>query len=150
MSRKSTSHGFHERLEHDEHLEGPSDRAFGLTVGGILIALGSIKALFFSGWNFLALALVAIGALLSFAALIAPALLAPANRAWMALGLLLFRIVNPLVMFLIYATTVVPIGVAMRLFGKDPLRLRRDPSAASYWIPRQPPGPPPQSMRNQF
>ena len=38
----------------------------------------------------------------------------------------------------------------MRLFGKDFLRLRLDRGAKSYWIVRTPPGPPPQSMRNQF
>jgi hypothetical protein len=38
----------------------------------------------------------------------------------------------------------------MRLVGKDPLRLKRDGGAGSYWIPREPPGPPPDSMSNQF
>jgi hypothetical protein len=38
----------------------------------------------------------------------------------------------------------------MRAFGKDFLRLRLDRTAKSYWIDRTPPGPPPQSMRNQF
>jgi hypothetical protein len=38
----------------------------------------------------------------------------------------------------------------MRMLGKDPLRLRRDPDAASYWIHRTPPGPTPESMKNQF
>jgi hypothetical protein len=38
----------------------------------------------------------------------------------------------------------------MRLCGKDSLRLRREPDAASYWIEREPPGPPPETMRNQF
>jgi hypothetical protein len=38
----------------------------------------------------------------------------------------------------------------MRAFGKDFLRLRLDGDAKSYWIDRTPPGPPPQSMRNQF
>ncbi len=38
----------------------------------------------------------------------------------------------------------------MRAVGKDFLRLRLDRGAKSYWIERTPPGPPPQSMRNQF
>jgi len=37
-----------------------------------------------------------------------------------------------------------------RLLKKDPLRLRADPGAPTYWIVRQPPGPPPESMPNQF
>jgi hypothetical protein len=38
----------------------------------------------------------------------------------------------------------------MRLFGKDPLRLRFDPAAGSYWIKRDPPGPTADSLNNQF
>jgi hypothetical protein len=38
----------------------------------------------------------------------------------------------------------------MRLFGKDPLRLKRDPAAATYWIERTPPGPKPESLGDQF
>lgn len=141
---------FHERLDLEEKIEGPTDRAFGLTVGGILAGLGLLKGLAFSGWTLLAIALVAVGGALVAAALLAAPLLAPLNRAWLRLGLLLFKIVNPIVMFLIYATTVVPIGLAMRLSGKDLLRLRREPGTASYWIERRPPGPPPASLRNQF
>ncbi|MCS6878207.1 MAG: SxtJ family membrane protein [Geminicoccaceae bacterium] len=150
MTGRRDPRGFHERLEREERIEGPSDRAFGLTVGGILAALGGAKGLLWSGWTPLALGFLAIGLALVLLALVAPRLLAPANRAWTALGLVLFRIVNPIVMFLIYATTVVPTGLLMRLFKKDPLRLRRDPAAASYWIPRDPPGPKPETMRNQF
>ena len=43
-----------------------------------------------------------------------------------------------------------PIGLVMRAFGKDFLRLKLDRDAKSYWIDRSPPGPPPQSMKNQF
>lgn len=141
---------FHEPIEAHERIEGPSDRSFGLTVGGILAALGLLKALLFTGWTPLAWALLLVGGALVAVALLRAPLLAPLNRAWLRLGLLLFKIVNPIVMFLIYATTVVPIGLWMRLLGKDLLRLRRDPTAASYWIPREPPGPTPESMRNQF
>lgn len=144
------SGSFHERIEAHERIEGPSDRSFGLTVGGILVALGLLKALWFSGWTVLAWALLLLGGGLVATALVRPPLLAPLNRAWLRLGLLLFKIVNPLVMFVIYATTVVPIGLWLRLRGKDLLRLRRDPAAASYWIPREPPGPAPETMRNQF
>lgn len=141
---------FHERIESHERIEGPTDRSFGLTVGGILLGIALVKAFFFTGWTLLAQALALIGASLVVLALLRPPLLAPLNRAWLRLGLFLFKVVNPIVMFLIYATTVVPIGLFLRLRGKDLLRLRRDPTAASYWIPREPPGPTPESMRNQF
>ena len=43
-----------------------------------------------------------------------------------------------------------PIGLWMRLVGKRPLNLQFDADAASYWIERKPPGPPPASFQNQF
>ena len=79
-----------------------------------------------------------------------PRALAPANRAWHRLGLLLHRVMTPVVMSVIFFATVTPMAVFMRLFGKDPLRLKREPEASSYWIPREPPGPEPDSMKNQF
>jgi hypothetical protein len=141
---------FHERIESHERIEGPTDRSFGLTVGGVLLGIALVKAFVFTGWTVLAQGLALIGASLVVVALLRPSLLAPLNRAWLRLGLFLFKVVNPIVMFLIYATTVVPIGLFLRLRGKDLLRLRRDPAATSYWIPREPPGPTPESMRNQF
>jgi len=44
---------------------------------------------------------------------------------------------------------VTPTGALMRLLGKDTLRLRRD-EGGSYWIQRDPPGPKPDSLNNQF
>ena len=84
------------------------------------------------------------------AACFRPGLLGPLNRAWFRLGLLLSRIVSPVVLAVLFYAVVTPTGLVMRLLGKDPLRLRFDRSAASYWIRRTPPGPAPASMRNQF
>jgi hypothetical protein len=56
----------------------------------------------------------------------------------------------PIVMRLLFFGVVTPIGVAMRLAGRDPLRRRCDPTASSYWIVRRPPGPSAASMRRQF
>ena len=80
----------------------------------------------------------------------APHWLGPLNRIWFRLGLLLHHVVNPVVMGLIYFTTVLPTGYLLRALGKDVLRLRRDPVADSYWIVRRPPGPEPGSMSRQF
>ena len=83
-------------------------------------------------------------------AFVRPAWLAPLNRVWFKFGLLLQRVVNPLVMAVIYFAVVTPTGLIMRALGKDPLHLRYDPDARSYWIPRDPPGPERESMKNQF
>jgi hypothetical protein len=76
--------------------------------------------------------------------------LSPLNRLWLRLGLLLQRITNPIVLGILFFGTVLPIGLLMRLAGKNPLRLGFDRDARSYWTPRQPPGPAPDTMPRQF
>lgn len=83
-------------------------------------------------------------------ALFRPAVLEPLNRLWLRFGLLLARVVNPLVLALIFGLTIVPVGWWLRRAGRDPLRLRLAPEAASYWIAREPPGPEPASLRQPF
>jgi hypothetical protein len=63
---------------------------------------------------------------------------------------MMYKVVNPLVMGLMFYLCVAPIGIFMKLLGKDPLRLKYDRQVNSYWIERRPPGPAPETMRNQF
>lgn len=146
----------HEDLSREETIEGGTDRSFGLTVGGILLTIIVVRVGLrwwqsgeaVPGW--IELALCGAGTALIVLGLAAPTTLSLLNRGWTRLGLLLFTIVNPIVLALIFLTTIVPIGLLLRLFGKDPLRLRIDPDAESYWITREPPGPTPESMQQQF
>jgi hypothetical protein len=145
---------FHEDFSRKEEVKGASDRGFGLTVGGILLAIAAVRAGLHlwdgaaPGW--LEGVLAGVGAVLVVFGLAAPARLAPLNRAWTRLGLILFKVVNPVVLGLIYLTTVVPIGLFMRLLGRDLLSLKLDRQAASYWVVREPPGPAPETMIHQF
>lgn len=49
----------------------------------------------------------------------------------------------------VFFIIVTPLGLLMRAVGRDPLKLRRDRSAKSFWIDRRPPGPAPESLKNQ-
>ena len=91
-----------------------------------------------------------ISALFLLAALAAPEILTPLNRAWTALGSLLHAVVNPIVLGVLFYLVFTPFGWVLRRMGKDFLRLRPAPDAATYWIARNPPGPPPESMSRQF
>lgn len=138
---------FHEDLHRIETTPGPSNRAFGLTVGPIL-AVVSLRPLLegHAPWW----PLTAVGGLLALLALAAPTLLSPLNRAWMALGKVLGRLIGPVVLGIIFYLVVTPTGWFLRLTGKDAMRRRLDRAAGSYWIARQPPGPAPETMVNQF
>jgi hypothetical protein len=138
----------HERLTRSEQVIGSSDRAFGLVFAGFFALLTLLKL--WRGWS--AWGWVFLGLALAFAAaaLLVPGMLAPLNRLWLKLGLLLHKVMTPLVMGLLFYGVVTPMGVLMRLLGKDLLRLKRDPGARTYWIERQPPGPAPDTMKNQF
>ena len=94
--------------------------------------------------------MLAISAAFLIVTLLRPALLHPMNHAWMKLALLLNRIVTPIITGILFFLVVTPMGVIMRWPGKDPLRMRSDPAAKSYWLPREPPGPAPESMARQF
>ena len=82
-------------------------------------------------------ALGGCAALLAILALAAPAVLRAPADAWAVLGRLLGRVTTPILLTVVFVLVVVPLGVLMRLFGKDALRLRRDPKAATYWIERK-------------
>jgi hypothetical protein len=137
----------HEDLRREQAAEGSSNRSFGVVFTVAFLALGLYPLVRGEGprvW------LLGAGALMAAATIARPQVLAAPNRAWTKLGLALGRIVSPVAMGVLYFLVITPFGVAMRLAGKDPLRLKREAGARTYWIDRDPPGPPPESMTNQF
>jgi hypothetical protein len=138
----------HETFEQREELKSSSDRSFGLVFVVVFLLIGVWPWLFGTStirlWSF-----IAAGVMLT-AAMAVPVILSPANRLWSRFGLLLHRIMNPVVMGLIFFLAVTPTALIMRALGKDPLRRRLDAAASTYWIDREPPGPAPESMTDQF
>jgi hypothetical protein len=137
----------HESFDRDEAVHGSSDRSFGFVFAAVFLAIALVPWAFggrLQTWS------LGVAAVFGVVALSAPRFLAPLNRLWLKLGLLLHRIVSPIVLGIMFFLVVTPIGLLMRAFGKDPLRLRFDRGAPTYWIPREPPGPPPDSFSDQF
>jgi predicted membrane metal-binding protein len=124
-----------------------SDRSFGVVFAAVFVVIALIPLL--SGRGPLWWSLI-VAAAFAAVALVAPGLLAPLNRLWFRFGLLLHRILNPVVMGFIFFGAFLPMGLLVRLLGKDLLRLKRDASAETYWIVRDPPGPSAGSMKKQF
>lgn len=137
----------HENYAREEHVEGSSDRGFGLVFAGFFALISALSWWRGGvGWHWM----LPVAAVFLVLAYTFPRVLAPLNRLWMKFGLLLYKVMNPLVLGLLFFVTIMPIGLVMRAFGKDFLHLRLDRNAKTYWIDRTPPGPLPQSMKNQF
>ena len=73
--------------------------------------------------------------------------LRPLNKIWFRFGLLLGKVVSPIIMSIIFFLVVTPIGLLMRLFGKDVLNLKLNKKKSSYWIEKVGPK---SKMKNQF
>jgi len=138
----------HEDFRRSEMIKGSSERSFGRVMAALFLLIGVLPLLHAphqTRWWAIVVAGVFAGLAQWWAA---P--LQPLNRLWMKFGLLLHRIVSPIVLAFLFYSTVLPVGLLMRLLNKDPLGLRIDRSAATYWIPRRPAGPAPETMMRQF
>jgi len=126
----------------------PSDRSFGLTFVVVFALIAAWQI--WRGRASVATIFATLSAIILVLALWRPALLHSLNRAWMKFGALLHSVVSPLVLGAIYFLVFTPVAWAMRLSGRDILRRKLDSTAQSYWIKRDPPGPAPDSLPNQF
>ncbi|NDE65059.1 MAG: hypothetical protein EB022_04745 [Proteobacteria bacterium] len=77
--------------------------------------------------------------------IIRPNLFTYLNRLWIKFGMLLGKIISPIVMGLVFFFVVTPIGILVRVLKKDVMGLKR--GAPSYWINREDKI---QSMKKQF
>ena len=73
-------------------------------------------------------------------------LLSPLNKLWFKFGIILGKIISPMIMGIIFFFVVTPIGLTMRLLGKDLLNLKFK-DYKSYWVEKTGPK---SKMKNQF
>lgn len=142
---KGAAPEFHEKFEAREDVRGSSDRVFGMTFAAVLMTVGVIKFLSGAGG-----ALIWVGSSLCFLAVAvgAPRALGPLNRAWFTFGKFLNAVVTPVILAILFFGVFSPIGIAMRIVRRRPLRVNREPESQSYWIMRDESSP--RSLRWQF
>ena len=112
----------------------PSNRSFGLVffVVFLIVALWPLK----SGEDFrlwsltLSIIFLILGVLNS-------KFLNPLNKLWYKFGIFLGSIISPIVMGIVFFIVVTPIGLIMRFFGKDMLRINKNKLVSTYWINRE-------------
>jgi hypothetical protein len=143
----ATHSSTHEDVSRTDTVSVGSDRNFGIVftlfcaiVAGVQFWFGNSAA-----WGWLIAAAAFAGVTLAYSRA-----LRPLNILWFKFGLLLHHVVSPVILGVMFFAVFTPIGWWMRLAGKRPLHLRYDPAAASYWIERKPPAPPPGSFDRQF
>ena len=107
----------------------PSNRQFGIVIG---------TALFLIGWFVVNLPghLIAIpSATFVVLGLFNSQLLNPFNKAWMRLGFLLAKVMNPLILGILYFLLLTPVAICLRLMGRDELSLiNKNESKETYFL----------------
>lgn len=111
----------------------PSNKKFGLFFAVVFLLLAIWFLIHNSPIWYLALAVSLIVILIAF---LTPNLLSPFNRAWMQLGILLGKVVNPLVLGVIFFCIVTPVAIFAKIVGRDELRLKIKLNEESHWQPR--------------
>ena len=138
---------YHQDPKNPDVLKTSSPRSFGLTFSVVFILIGFWPLLSQTPLRIWSLG---VAALLVTVSTLRPQVLALPNHSWLKLGLLLNKIVSPIILSSIYFVVFAPVGLLFKLLGKDLLALRLDERAKTYWISREPPGPKPETMINQF
>jgi hypothetical protein len=120
-----------------------SNRSFGI-VFFVVFLLIAIYPLSYNGeirtWS------IVVSFIFLILGLLKSKILTPLNKLWIKFGILLGMIFSPLIMGIIFFVIVTPIGLLMRLMGKDPLNLKYN-LHKSYWIENNGPK---SKMKNQF
>ena len=90
---------------------------------------------------------IVISIIFLFLGLINSKILTPLNKLWFRFGILLGNVFSPIVMGIIYFGVITPIGILMKLIGKDILNLKQNKKSSTYWIKKEKVI---SNMKNQF
>ena len=127
----------------NENIQISSNKSFGIVFSFVFLFI-ALYPLSYSGeirgWSaIISLNFLVLGLLRS-------KILTPLNKVWFKFGIFLGKIISPLIMGIIFSLVVTPIGLIMRILGKDLLNLKYN-SNKSYWIEKSGPK---SKMKNQF
>ena len=127
----------------NQNIKLPSNRSFGLLFFIVFLVI-SIWPLSYNGEIRIISLIISIIFLIL--GLINSNILKPLNFIWMKFGMLLGRIISPVILGIIFFFVVTPTGLIMRLLGKDLLNFKYN-NHKSYWIEKDGPK---SKMKNQF
>ena len=125
----------------------PANRKFGWFSAAVFASLATFA--YWNIWREIAAAALIMSVSFAVVVLIAPQLLSPLNRFLTDFGLLLEKLISLIVLGIIFFVLITPISLIIRVVGRDALKIKKR-SVDSYWVDRTPPGPPPDSYKNQY
>ncbi len=114
-------------------------RKFGLVMTVPLALIGGV--LLWKGRMLAAWILLGLGLFFLLSGLLFPRLLGPIEKAWMWLAEIIGAVMTRVILTIVFYLVLTPIGLFMRLRGRDLLKMKLDPNADSYWEPVDPEGP---------
>ena len=124
-----------------------SDRAGGIGIACAFLVIGCAPLLrrgAVRGWA------LGISGVVLVAALVWPRLLHPVVWLGRRVADVVGRALGWIALALLFYLVITPVGLLRRVFVRDPLGCGIDKQRESYWVKRQPPGPAPESMAQQF
>ena len=110
-----------------------SEKSFGILFFIVFSIIGLYPLLTVSSVRIWSLVIAIIFLVIAFAK---PIIFKPLNNAWIKLGEILGKIIAPIVMLIVFFAVVTPIGLLLKIFGKDILGLKFSKKIKSYWILR--------------
>lgn len=126
---------FHETYKSLETIKTPSDRTFGLTLSAFLGIIGILKTVLWSWW--IGGFFIGVSAILLALTFYRSGDIGKIKHALLKIAPVIARVLNPILMAILYALCFIPGGLIMRLFRHDPLNRTYDPFAISYWQKRE-------------
>ena len=135
-----------DRTEHSKVKLG-SEKSFGLVFAAAFTVIAFFPLLHGGHvriWS------IVVAAIFLAIALVYPRVLRPLNLLWFKFGILLGKVIAPIVISAVFFVIVTPMALIMRLMGKDPLSRKRNPGADTYWTARDKQADAAGSMKNQF
>lgn len=124
-----------------------SDRMFGCVMAAFFLVIATFPLLSAEPARIWALIL---GSGFFFLAILFPKALSLPNKCWSRFGSFMSGIVSPVALGVLFFGVITPYGWLMKISGKSFIPTRFDPSARSYWTMRDPAGPAPETLQNQF
>lgn len=121
---------FHENFDRNDKVKLISEKSFGLTFAVVFLLLAILPILFQHPIRLWSLMISLIFYIVTF---LSPKLLKPLSLYWLNFGLLLNKIISPVVLLLLYYLAFVPTGLLLKLLKKDILKLKINKLSDSYW-----------------